>query len=549
MLASINKSQVINILSRYYIVISLGLICIPFDLFFAKVLSVVFNNQNNTNKSILIDFYWFGEYSFDIFRICFALLFFGTIPVLVRSFQSYKTLEITEKISNELFSNIYKNLIHSDDLIINRIGDKKALGIITNHFNAFMNQFITPIVQALSSFLITFSYFILSIIIHPKAALLILSSSILFIILFSISTRKFRNYTSKNLAKFRSIQLGTISSALNEFSVLRYAHVNNQMTKKTLENDSQLRKFIKISLFISQSIKYFIEISIPISFVFVTLAILKSEGNNQLLIALVLILKSLPFIQQTTFCLSTAQLNQKSFTKVKNLIKKTTIKSKYKTSYALSKISKIKFNSTKVPEFNRVFPKFTIETNSINLIIGKSGSGKSTYLKLLSGQIRTIQKNIIEIEKNTGFNSSINFKKFSQLTLYQNQNYSLLPISIYDNLTILNQKSKIKDIKNLMKIFEIYETSNLSNKELLDYCDINNNSFFSGGEIQRLCLVRTFLSEYPIILLDEPTSSLDEATSKKVINAINYLSQNRTIVIASHEKEFCSVAKNIFSIK
>ena len=107
MLASINKSQVINILSRYYIVISLGLICIPFDLFFAKVLSVVFNNQNNTNKSILIDFYWFGEYSFDIFRICFALLFFGTIPVLVRSFQSYKTLEITEKISNELFSNIY----------------------------------------------------------------------------------------------------------------------------------------------------------------------------------------------------------------------------------------------------------------------------------------------------------------------------------------------------------------------------------------------------------------------------------------------------------
>ena len=99
-----------------------------------------------------------------------------------------------------------------------------------------------------------------------------------------------------------------------------------------------------------------------------------------------------------------------------------------------------------------------------------------------------------------------------------------------------------------MKIFEIYETSNLSNKELLDYCDINNNRFFSGGEIQRLCLVSTFLSEYPIILLDEPTSSLDEATSKKVINAINHLSQTRTIVIASHEKEFCSIAKNIFSI-
>ena len=72
--------------------------------------------------------------------------------------------------------------------------------------------------------------------------------------------------------------------------------------------------------------------------------------------------------------------------------------------------------------------------------------------------------------------------------------------------------------------------------------------YLSGGEIQRLCLVRNFLSNYPIILLDEPTSALDSITTKIIIKTIKKMTISKTVIISTHESEFNKEASNIYEI-
>ena len=87
MLSKIFKSRLTRILTRYLSISILGIICIPFDLTFAKLISNIFSNQFlvDNNK---FDLNILGEYDINFFNIIFLLLFFGIIPVLIRAFFS-----------------------------------------------------------------------------------------------------------------------------------------------------------------------------------------------------------------------------------------------------------------------------------------------------------------------------------------------------------------------------------------------------------------------------------------------------------------------------
>ena len=70
----------------------------------------------------------------------------------------------------------------------------------------------------------------------------------------------------------------------------------------------------------------------------------------------------------------------------------------------------------------------------------------------------------------------------------------------------------------------------------------DGNGELSGGQKQRIGLARTFLSDAPILLLDEPTSSLDEETEEKIIQQMNLISKHKIIFISTHRESLCKVA-------
>lgn len=161
----------------------------------------------------------------------------------------------------------------------------------------------------------------------------------------------------------------------------------------------------------------------------------------------------------------------------------------------------------------RVFSKlnFAIGCGEIVLIIGPNGSGKSTLLKLCSGLLKP---NSGEIKTNT---RSLNFMGHDPF--------------VYDQLTVrenLEFFSTLSDSDNNIElVLAEWNLAKFSNQVVLD---------LSKGTISRTGLARTFLNAADLILLDEPTSSLDESSVSILKEKVKAISkQDKTCVIASHD--------------
>ena len=136
---------------------------------FANLIGIIFSNDF-LKKEIIYNFYIFGNYEPNGLNTTLFLLFFGLTPVVIRGFLAFWILDISKNKATDIFQDLFKKLVHKDGKYINKIGDKKALGILTNHLNTFINLFITPIAQAFSSIIIAFLFILISIFIEPKAS-------------------------------------------------------------------------------------------------------------------------------------------------------------------------------------------------------------------------------------------------------------------------------------------------------------------------------------------------------------------------------------------
>lgn len=165
-------------------------------------------------------------------------------------------------------------------------------------------------------------------------------------------------------------------------------------------------------------------------------------------------------------------------------------------------------------------------------VLGRSGVGKSTLIKLLTGTYRDYSGEIsilgmVPNEKLLG-------EKISLL----NQKPYLFDMTIKENieLAVLNNDKK-EDISDL--IYESLEKSQI--KELIEELPEKLNtsvyetgSRFSGGERQRIAFARTLIQNNELLLLDEPTVGLDPKTEYEVLNTIFENSKDKTIVWVTH---------------
>jgi cell division transport system ATP-binding protein len=165
-------------------------------------------------------------------------------------------------------------------------------------------------------------------------------------------------------------------------------------------------------------------------------------------------------------------------------------------------------------------------------LVGKTGSGKSSLLKSLYGEISVKSGNLIVLDQ-----SLIKIKKRKILSLRRKlgiifQDFQLLPDrSIEDNIKFVMKatgwkgKTKIKDA-----IQELLQKVNMQDKATKFPHQL------SGGEQQRVAIARSLVNNPDLILADEPTGNLDPQTSEEIISLLFEISQNgKTIVMATHD--------------
>ena len=187
---------------------------------------------------------------------------------------------------------------------------------------------------------------------------------------------------------------------------------------------------------------------------------------------------------------------------------------------------------------------FEVAEREFVSIIGKSGSGKSTLLHMIGG-LDTPSNGTVIVD-------GVNLETLNsdQLALFRRrkvgfifQQYNLIPdLNVYDNINFPLELDGTQIDKDFIQ--ELLETLNISDKqEMLP-------ALLSGGEQQRVAIIRALATKPAIILADEPTGNLDTATSHDVIGLLKILSKQyqQTLIVITHDQEIGSRADRMIRL-
>jgi len=188
-----------------------------------------------------------------------------------------------------------------------------------------------------------------------------------------------------------------------------------------------------------------------------------------------------------------------------------------------------KYNNTFVLENVNL----TIKKGDKVVIVGEIGSGKSTITKLLLGyQPITMGKiTINDIDLN-----SISNKDIRKNIFYIPQKPKLFNRTLYENIVYgLENKPSIAQILEIMDAYGLKEIKEIFEEKMNQSVGVEGNSL-SGGQRQIVWLLRCFFRQVPILILDEPTASLDKRHKDIIISIIKKLSVNKTVILISHDQ-------------
>lgn len=173
---------------------------------------------------------------------------------------------------------------------------------------------------------------------------------------------------------------------------------------------------------------------------------------------------------------------------------------------------------------------FTIEQGKTIALVGSSGCGKTTILKLLCGWIDPDDGDVRILGESL---HSVDLTSLREHISWMAQDPFLFPTSIWKNIAYGRADATQDEIMAAAQAANAHEFISA----LPDGYDTQAGelgSRLSGGQKQRICLARMILKDAPILLLDEPTAALDTQSEAEVLDALSHLMEDKTVVIISH---------------
>mgnify|MGYP000023511817 CR=1 FL=1 len=514
------------------------------------------------DKKVLLDkFPILENVGLDMFDFS-NLIYLGLVLIIIIFILKNLTIFIFGYFQKKLFMNIQKinstkavNYYLSSDFN-KKLDSPHILRNISyiNQIFGWLSSSFSIIIESLILFFITLFLLMISF----NATLIIIFFVILTSGLFRLVFKKKINFFSNEnniLIKYNYKHLLNIINGLREIIIFNKEKHFSNLYNKSYDNMMSLNFKIKVIEFIPRIL---LEIVFILIFSFFLVFMFNKFRDFDLILPYIGVyfaaaLKILPSISKLIMMANGLRYSSKQIDflfEENEKIKLNELKQKQK----LIAKSIDDFNEIRLENLSLNYDKNSILKN-INLIFkknkfygikGKSGSGKTSLLNILTGHLKPSSGKIL-IDKVDYLNFGNNWKKCVSIVP---QEVFIINDTIANNVAFGENpdkvnRSKVKEVLNIAELGEFVS----SQKEGVDSELDEKASNISGGQKQRIGIARALYKNPKLLILDEPTSSLDEKTSKSFINTLNKIRKNIIIIIATHNLENLDHCDEIYEIR
>jgi ABC-type multidrug transport system fused ATPase/permease subunit len=438
---------------------------------------------------------------------------------------------------------IYRRTLYQNYAVHCSRNSSEIINGITGKSNTVIYGVILPIVAFISSIVMFVGILTVLVIINPVIAFIAFSGfGLIYLMIIGLSRKQLiinsKNVADESTSVIKSLQegLGGIRDVLIDGSQEVYCQIYQNA-------DSQMRRSQGNNLFISQSPRYAME---ALGMVLIASLAYSLEGGSSGIVTAIPILgalalgaqRLLPILQQIYSSWSTIQANQASLKDVLKLLKQPlplymnkdpSLKLPFNSSIELKQIS-FTYGTGMPIVLNEI--NLTIKKGDRVGFIGSTGSGKSTLLDIIMGLLQP-SKGTVEIDNE--LITENNQRLWQKHIAHVPQSIYLSDSSIEENIAFGLPKEKIdfnriKQSAEQARIKDLVESLPQKFKTLVGERGIR----LSGGQRQRIGIARALYKNADVIIFDEATSALDNKTENEIMNAIENLSENLTILVIAH---------------
>ena len=523
---------------------------------------LIFNDNNIFSKFLLFD-----DISKNILFFILIFVFLIILKNIFFSFVCYRISLFSEKIRNKLARFIFNKYMYLDYLDYLKLKPGETIRNLSSYPSIYQ-QYIFSGINLLQEILIVFFITFLLFIANLKATIIGIFF-IIFIVLFSklIFKKKLKNIgntLAENTAKY---------SKYIHFSMSCIKDIKLFQSESQFENrfNNFFEKYSKASAlnqFLNSLSRFLVEIYLSIIIAILFLYIHFTNLNIQnflpmLTLFAVATLRLLPSGSKIISNNNTISFlnpmvreilklidNSEKFINPKEKFGEQDVNENLVSSGEDSTILELKdinfqFNlsknnvQTKIKNLN-----FKIKKNIFFGILGKSGSGKSTLLNLICGLITPQDGKILYQNQNISKFKNVWKKKIG----YVPQEVKLFDDTILNNITMY--EDKYLDISSINSLLDVLNLKDFVNK-LPKKLDTNLGSDgveLSVGQKQRIGIVRALIRDPEIIILDESTNSLDKKTEEEIINFMQILKKDKTIIFVTHDQQLSKICDEVINL-
>jgi ATP-binding cassette, subfamily B, bacterial PglK len=513
-----------------------------------------------TNHYVQPFLQYFNIVSEDEMLLPFVVLFagFAILSGAIRVTILWSIAKLSYATGADLNIDIYQKVLGQDYETHVSSSSSKLINVVITKTRLVVTGVIYPLLTVLTSIFIASVILLLLLIVDPVASLLSALVFGLTYVLIVRFTRKNLLTNSRKIAENSTKLISFVQESLGGIRDIIIDSAHNKVHKKFRDVDIELQRAEGSNLFIGQSPKYLME-SIGMALIaFIAYFLSQKDGHiNQFIPILGVMALSaqrlLPLLQQIYFGISSIRSVGSSLEDVLVLLRKPFSEHIFPSQY-----SRLDFNDNiklKNVSFrykgdkNNVFENINLTINQGDCvgITGDSGCGKSTLLDLIMGLLQPTHGNLIVDNKVV---DSSNIYQWRANISHVPQSVFLVDDSIESNIAFFYANDEIdKDL--VLKVAE--------NAQLSDFIDRLPNRFqtsvgemgdkLSGGQKQRIGLARAMYKNSEVYVLDESTSALDEKTEEKIIQSINSLGNEKTVIMVAHRISTLKNCNKIYKLQ